>query len=156
MGRISLINDLLLIFQENEEDIINTKQAAIMSTKKVIIKLQNYIKDLQWSVLLPGTPRFSYAFDLSKNVRQFPFDHFSIRVHNKLLTRVEDCKIPAVNCCTLLFPKGKLVSVLYFTVCHVKQISFMSKTGNNKEASKKKKKITRLWRYRSICIHFSR
>ena len=40
--------------------------------------------------------------DLSKNVQQFPFDHFSIRVHNKLLTRVEDCKIPAVNCCSIV------------------------------------------------------
>ena len=111
MGEISLINYLLLIFQKTrkKQDIINITQTGgnNVDNKILFVKLQNYLRISNgpfclWIRRGLHMPLGKKICDLSKNVQQFPFDHFSIRVHNKLLTRVEDCKIPAVNCCSIV------------------------------------------------------
>ena len=154
MGEISLINYLLLIFQKTrkKQDIINITQTGgnNVDNKILFVKLQNYLRiSNRRGSHMPLGKKSAICRKMSNNS---PLTIFQLECIINSWQELKTVKF-LLSTVALLFPKGKLVSVVLYSLCHVKQISFMSKTGNNKEAKKKK---TRLWRYHSICIHFSR
>ena len=148
MGEISLINYLLLIFQKTrkKQDIINITQTGgnNVDNKILFVKLQNYLRiSNRRGSHMPLGKKSAICRKMSNNS---PLTIFQLECIINSWQELKTVKF-LLSTVALLFPKGKLVSVVLYSLCHVKQISFMSKTGNNKEAKKKKNKIVTIPQY---------
>ena len=122
-GRIWLINDLLLLKQgRHYKQRIYVHRNSHKTTKWIL--RTNSIFSLWASISAWFTDTLRLQ-NQRKNVPQFPFDHFSIRVHNKLLDKYTVKFL--LSTWRLLFPPGKLVSVLY---CSTQSLLSVSRQTN--------------------------
>ena len=120
---LAIINDLLLLKQGR-----HYKQRIYVHRNSHKIQLVKWIIRPKFVHFPYGPVSISAWFtdtlrlqNQRKNVPQFPFDHFSIRVHNKLLDKYTVKFL--LSTWRLLFPPGKLVSVLYCSTQNLLSVS---------------------------------
>ena len=148
-GRILLINGLLLLKQGRhykQRIYVHSHKIQFSKTTKWIIRTNSLFS--LWASISAWFTDTLRLQNQRKNVPQFPFDHFSIRVHNKLLDKYTVKFL--LSTWRLLFPAGKLVSVVLFhselTLCVTSnKLVSCQKLAITKKSPKKKRKI-RFWR----------